>query len=82
MVDISQEEYKALLKDKERLDWIENQSNGDDWIARDSTTGRGFRLHNTTGNVEKTAREAIDVAMNGQKYRIDYMYDQGWVKIK
>ena len=49
--------------DSARLDWLESQSSGEWWIARKSTTGRGFRLHNTT---ERTGhlhvREAIDAA--------------------
>lgn len=58
-----------LLLDKERLDWL--QSKGGNWIARDSSTGRGFRVHqdaslaNTTDNI----RVAIDVAItNSDEY--------------
>ena len=60
------------ITDRERLDWIERQTDGNHWIARQSTTGRGFRLHNTRVLTEsifdrkimkKTAREAIDAAM-------------------
>lgn len=51
-------------KDRKRMNWIEAQGNGDPWIARQSTTGRGFRLHNTTAHPQAspTAREAIDQA--------------------
>lgn len=56
-------------KDKERLDWLEKQSSGDPWIARQSESGRGFRLHNTLRDgASPTAREAIDAAMvKGEK---------------
>lgn len=55
-------------KDKERLDWVELQTNGLVWIARQSETGRGFRLHNERPQHSPmpfgyTAREAIDRAM-------------------
>lgn len=57
--------------DTERLDWLESKSNGMPWIARESTTGRGFRLHNdqsgSFGSVYPTARDAIDAAMLGQE---------------
>lgn len=62
-----------MNKDTERLDWIESQTNGLIWIARQSTTGRGFRLHNaystrTDSKLESaTAREAIDKAIEHQK---------------
>ena len=58
--------------DTERMDWVERQTNGDDWIARMSDRGRGFRLHNSTRTFKdkdagfecRTAREAIDIAMS------------------
>jgi hypothetical protein len=59
---------RELLKDKERLDWIESQSNGSSCVARMSNTGRGFRLHNTGKDssdwhlARRNFREAIDVA--------------------
>jgi len=57
--------------DTEILDWIEKQGNGDKWVARQSVTGRGFRLHNTSGEGwgwlpvggYRTAREAAIAAM-------------------
>lgn len=53
------------ITDKQRLDWLEKQSGGNFWIARQSTTGRGFRLHNCHElmSARRTAREAIDAAM-------------------
>lgn len=34
------------MTDTERLDWLDKQSDGTKWVARNSGTGRGFRLHN------------------------------------
>lgn len=58
----------ATAPDTVRLSWIEAQSNGMNWCARQSTTGRGFRLHNSEMRTNyrthhRTAREAIDAAM-------------------
>lgn len=55
--------------DKEMMDWIESQTDGSCWVARQSGTGRGFRLHNLGPRdhhalAGKTAREAIKNAMN------------------
>lgn len=56
----------ALLDDHELMNLIESQTNGDNWAARESVRGRGFRLHNTSEkgvetwqNTGKTAREAL-----------------------
>jgi len=54
------------MNDTQRLDWLEKQGDKSNWIARQSTAGRGFRLHNVTGmdyTGHKTIREAIDVAI-------------------
>lgn len=65
-------EVRALRKDRERLDWLDAQTSfceqGTGWIARDSTTGRGYQLHETSGEwngikPSNTVREAIDAAM-------------------
>lgn len=62
-----------LEKDEKRLDWIESQSDGSAWIARSSTRGSGYRIHNTgkwftdDPNARGTAREAIDQAMSATK---------------
>ena len=66
---------KKKITDSERMDWIEKQSGGSPWAARQSTMGRGFRLHNTlSGEAEclgfptaPTARKAIDAAMRKEK---------------
>jgi hypothetical protein len=50
------------LTDKERLDFLD--SKGANWIARDSTTGRGYRVHQDERiGRSGSAREAIDRAM-------------------
>lgn len=59
--------------DRQRLDWVESQTNGSSWVARQSHTNRGFRLHNTGEDsshwylTSSTARGAIDKAMEKQK---------------
>lgn len=56
--------YESQEADSKRLDWIEAQTNGRSWCARQSSTGRGFRLHNTIyAPSSDTAREAIDAAI-------------------
>lgn len=58
-------EIASLEADRDRLNWIEAQSNGCNWCARQPTTGRGFRLHNSeTRTGHGTAREAIDAAIS------------------
>lgn len=50
--------------DKELLDYLDSQSNGQGWIARQSTRGLGYRVHNDTGaDLPLTVREAILKAM-------------------
>lgn len=51
--------------DTERLDWLESKGNGNAWVARESLSDRGYRLHNTTKlDGRDTVREAIDAAMD------------------
>jgi hypothetical protein len=51
--------------DTERLDWLETKGEGRRWVARISTTGRGYRLITSTATPNyETAREAIDAAMS------------------
>ncbi len=68
---ITEEQPARAITDTERLDLIESQTNGWDWIARHSATGRGYRLHNTSpadrGLVAATAREAIDLAIRAHE---------------
>lgn len=62
-------EATERFEDKARLDWLTAQSTGygNGWIARQSTTGRGFRLHEHGGEgCHPTPREAIDAARNEQ----------------
>ena len=50
--------------DTELLNWVEVQAvPGMGWIARNSSTGRGFRVHQDHSAKSKTAREAISQAM-------------------
>ena len=62
------------ITDKQRLDWLEKQGDGSTWKARQSTQGRGYRLHNTTGMDYvgyPTVRMAIDAAMQEQRKKDD-----------
>jgi hypothetical protein len=59
-------ELDAAKMDTARLDWLQSQTKGygGGWICRNSTGGRGMRLHETSGDqTRSTAREAIDYAM-------------------
>lgn len=60
-----------MRSDKELLDFLESKSNGSDWVVRHSTTGRGYRLHNTSSpgvwgslTSPRSARGAINQAMD------------------
>lgn len=62
-------ELAAARADTERLDWLEAQARGygRGWIFRESTSGRGMRLHETTRvGASLTARFAIDAAREPQ----------------
>lgn len=61
-ITITQEEYERLIADKARLDFLESHSeHGLGWIARASTTGRGYRLHQERDTyLTISARTAID----------------------
>lgn len=57
---------KKEITDKERLDWLQARTTGygNGWLARYSSTGRGFRIHETTfPGASRDVREAIDKAM-------------------
>lgn len=64
------------MTDTQLLNWIESQGTpGMKWIARRSTTGRGFRLHQSPDREAlawgahccgDTLREAIEVAFNNE----------------
>ena len=59
---------EAAEKDAERLDFVQSQTKGygRGWIFRNSVTGRGMRLHETSQPEAKTTvREAIDAARSG-----------------
>ncbi len=52
-----------MVEDSHRMDWIEAQTDGNGWEARQSSTGRGFRMHNSrSADASITARIAIDSA--------------------
>ena len=56
---------EAAEKDAARLDWLQEQSYkapGLGWVARDSTTGRGYRLHQDAEGAV-LVRVAIDRAI-------------------
>lgn len=56
---------EAAQRDSERIDWLQAQKKGygNGWIVRDSTRGRGMRLHETSrGGAQPTVRAAIDAA--------------------
>jgi chromosome segregation ATPase len=71
----------AMRLDNELWDFVQSQGNGNYWVARQSTTGRGFRLHNTSDGgywrdggdpvgVGTTAREAVlDLAKQIDNYK-------------
>lgn len=59
------EQLEVALADTRRVDWIEAQTNGTLWQARQSTTGRGFRLHNSSLGFS-SARYAIDGAIGDE----------------
>lgn len=55
------------IKDKERLDFLQKLTvgYGKGWILRPSTTGRGWRLHETSGPEGlPSVRDAIDKGIN------------------
>lgn len=69
------------MNDKDLLDWLEVQGvPGYPWIARQSTTGRGYRLHqyvprgfdDNRGEGSPTVRDAIRKAMceAGEAWRL------------
>lgn len=56
--------------DKERIDWLESQRKGygNGWVVRESDSGRGMRIHETSREDAKpTLREAIDAAMEAAR---------------
>ncbi len=55
-------ELRKGANDTSLLDWVEKQSNGDPWIARESDRGRGYRVHNSVHGCHVTARSAIAAA--------------------
>lgn len=61
----AQSRIAELEKDKARLDWLQQQTSDDcdsGWIAYPSTTGRGYRLAESSMGETKDVRTAIDKA--------------------
>ena len=61
-----------MTTDKERLDFLQKLTDEKAYngqvILRDSTTGRGWRLHETTQEgASSSVRDAIDKYMAGQR---------------
>lgn len=66
-IEILVGENEKLVKDKERLDFLQKQTCDDNesgWIARVSSTGRGYRLHESSEGKTKDVRHAIDAAIS------------------
>ena len=53
-------------KDAELLDFLDSM-NGFKWLARQSVTNRGFRVHQAPDGIYDTARQAIRAAIASQK---------------
>lgn len=64
-ITITLDEYNALRADKNILDFLDSycEQNGFGWVARESATGRGFRLHQDPKNMVITARQAMHEAI-------------------
>lgn len=53
--------WASVLADAKRLDWLDTKGGG--WIARESETGRGYRLHQSPSfGIYENTRDAIDAA--------------------
>ena len=62
--DLLRSALKDAEADKARMDFVERMGRNANWIARNSSTGRGYRLHNSKHGTALSARAAIDDAMN------------------
>ena len=71
--------------DTELLDRLADRGNGDPWVARESTAGRGFRLHNISPVVAdyaelaifETPREALQQMVDWEDTLIPMKRDEG-----
>lgn len=60
---VLRETSRAGRRDTNRLDFLESKATPPlGWLCRDSSSGRGYRLHQGSGYTATTAREAIDDA--------------------
>jgi len=69
--EVTMLDQPRIITDKELLDFLDEMSNGDMWISRRSTTGRGYRLHNCAYHTPEdgarlSVREAIIAAMKDE----------------
>lgn len=55
---------EKMAKDGKRLDFLD--AKGVSWVARESGTGRGYRVHQYYKATAPSARAAIDAAMEGK----------------
>lgn len=72
------EAKKALeqqSEDSRILDFIDSQP-GFKWLARQSSTGRGYRIHQGSDGVYKTAREAILAELTLTGVGVNYSYSR------
>jgi hypothetical protein len=65
------EEYELRLSD-ELWDFVQSQGNGYAWVARQSTTGRGFRLHNTRdGESWRVGGQVVGLGLTAREAMLD-----------
>lgn len=65
MADVESALRAELGKDAERLDFLDGKGGG--WMARESGTGRGYRVHQDREGQYTSARAAIDAAIQQTK---------------
>lgn len=65
MIERMDEDIARLQEDRDRLDFLQSRTKGygKGWIARNSSTGRGCRLHESSRDgATPLVRDAIDAA--------------------
>ena len=71
---LGQSAEERVYKDAELLDFLDCM-NGFKWLARQSVTGRGYRVHQAPDGVYDTARQAIRAAITDQKATLQLVKD-------